>query len=120
MLPQTQSPKTTLFVGGKTPGFRAAGAAPIKLAGTALLFLLLAAAAQADVDPRVIIAKQFPGTRVEDIRPSPVAGLYELTHGADIVYVTADGKYALNGDLLNLANNDNITESHRRAVRAQL
>jgi thiol:disulfide interchange protein DsbC len=47
--------------------------------------------------------------------------LYELTHGADIVYVTADGKYALNGDLLNLANNnDNISESRRRAIRAQL
>jgi thiol:disulfide interchange protein DsbC len=57
---------------------------------------------------------------LEDVRPTPVAGLYELNHGADIVYVTADGKYALSGDLLNLANNDNITESRRRAVRAKL
>jgi thiol:disulfide interchange protein DsbC len=91
------------------------------LARTLVFLLLIASVAQAEDDPRAVIAKQFPGTRVEDVRPTPVAGLYELTHGADIVYVTADGKYALNGDLLSLANNnDNITESRRRAIRAQL
>jgi thiol:disulfide interchange protein DsbC len=90
------------------------------LTRTLLFFLLFVAVAQAADDPRVVIAKQFPGTRAEDVRPTPVAGLYELTHGADIVYVTADGKYALSGDLLNLANNDNLTEAHRRAVRTKL
>src|ERR1700748_44922 len=90
------------------------------LARALLVFLLFASVAQAADDPRAVIAKQFPGTRVEDVRPTPVAGLYELTHGADIVYVTADGKYALSGDLLNLANNDNMTEARRRAVRAKL
>jgi thiol:disulfide interchange protein DsbC len=90
------------------------------LARTLIFLLLIASVARADDDPRAIIAKQFPGTRVEDIRPTAVTGLYELTHGADIVYVTADGRYALNGDLLNVANNENITEAHRRAVRAKL
>jgi thiol:disulfide interchange protein DsbC len=85
-----------------------------------LFFLLFSAVAQADEDPRAVIAKQFPGTRVEDIRPTPVAGLYELSHGAEIVYVTTDGKYALNGDLLDTSNNDNLTEAHRRAARAKL
>ena len=90
------------------------------LARALLSILLIASVAQAEDDPRAVIAKQFPGTRAEDVRPTPVAGLYELTHGTEIVYVTADGKYALNGDLLNLANNDNITESHRQAARAKL
>ena len=90
------------------------------LARTLIFLLLIASVARAEDDPRAVIAKQFPGTRVEDIRPTPVTGLYELTHGADIVYVTADGKYALNGDLLNVGNNENITEAHRRAVRAKL
>src|ERR1700745_2460887 len=90
------------------------------LARALLGFLLFATVAQAADVLRAVIAKQFPGTRVEDIRPTPVTGLYELTHGADIVYVTADGKYALTGDLLNVSNNDNITEAHRRAVRAKL
>ena len=79
-----------------------------------------AVANPAVADPRATIAKQFPGTRVEDIRPTPVAGVYELTHGADIAYVTADGKFAFSGDLLSLANNDNLTEAHRREVRTKL
>lgn len=90
------------------------------LARIVTCLLLIASVARAEDDPRAVIAKQFPGTRAEDIRPTPVTGLYELTHGADIVYVTADGKYALTGDLLNVANNDNITEARRRAVRAKL
>ena len=47
-------------------------------------------------------------------RRHPIPGIYELTRGADIAYVTADGKYAISGDLLDLANNDNLTEAHRR------
>src|SRR5882762_4555348 len=88
-----------------------------------LAFLLLAGvlrAAEPEADPRAIIAKQFPGTRVEDIRPTPIAGIYELTHGADIAYVTGDGKFAFSGDLINVANNDNLTEAHRRDVRTKL
>src|ERR1700752_237744 len=91
------------------------------LARMLVVFLVLSSVAHADQqDPRAVIAKQFPGTRVEDIRPTPVAGVYELTHGAEIAYVTADGKFAFSGDLLNLANNDNLTETHRRDVRAKL
>ena len=83
------------------------------------MLLLITSVAQAEDDPRADIAKQIPGTRVEDVRPTPVAGMYELIHGADIVYVTADGKYAISGDLIDLAKNDNITETRRRAVRAK-
>ena len=90
------------------------------LARAIFVFLLCASVARGADDPRAVVARQFPGTRVEDVRPTPVAGLYELVHGADIVYVSADGKYALSGDLLNLANNDNLTEAHRRVVRAKL
>src|SRR3984885_13126118 len=89
-----------------------------------LVFVLFAGVLRADEpaapDPRAAIVKQFPGTRVEDVRPTPVAGVYELTRGADIAYVTADGKFAFSGDLLNLADNDNLTETHRRDVRSKL
>src|SRR5882672_12625101 len=90
------------------------------LSVTFLLFASVVRAAEPAADPRVVIAKQFPGTRVEDIRPTPIAGIYELTHGADIAYVTGDGKFAFSGDLINVANNDNLTEAHRRDVRTKL
>jgi thiol:disulfide interchange protein DsbC len=71
-------------------------------------------------DPRAQIASKIPGTRAEDVHPTPVPGIYELTRGTDIAYVTADGKYAISGDLIDLAKNDNLTETHRRELRAKL
>jgi thiol:disulfide interchange protein DsbC len=76
--------------------------------------------AQQPADPRVQIASKIPGTRAEDFRPTPVPGLYEMTRKTDIAYVTADGKYALSGDLIELASSDNLTETRRRDLRAKL
>jgi thiol:disulfide interchange protein DsbC len=78
------------------------------------------APAQQPADPRVLIASKIPGIHVEDLHPTPISGIYELTRGSEIAYVTADGKYAISGDLIDLAKNDNLTETHRRDVRAKL
>ena len=76
------------------------------------------AAANAAADPRVQLAAKLPGgARPEDLHPSPIPGIYELSHGSDILYVSADGKYALDGDLYDLSNNGNITEQRRRTAR---
>jgi thiol:disulfide interchange protein DsbC len=71
-------------------------------------------------DPRIEIASKIPGTRVEDLRTTPIAGIYELTRGTEIAYVTPDGKYAISGDLFELAKNENLTESRRRDARVKL
>jgi thiol:disulfide interchange protein DsbC len=71
-------------------------------------------------DPRVEIAGKIPGTRPEDLRGSPIPGVYELTQGAKIAYVSSDGKYAIAGDLYSLADSNNLTELKRREVRARL
>jgi thiol:disulfide interchange protein DsbC len=94
----------------------------IRLVSLTLVFLLLAGAsrAQQPADPRPLIVSKFPGTRVEDVRPTPIAGIYELIRGADIAYVTADGQYAFSGDLIELAKNDNLTETRRRDTRVKL
>src|SRR3981081_2552054 len=71
-------------------------------------------------DPRAQIASKIPGIHAEDLRPTPVSGIYELTRGTEIAYVTADGKYAISGDLIDLAKTDNLTETNCRDVRAKL
>jgi thiol:disulfide interchange protein DsbC len=76
-------------------------------------------AAAASADQRAQIASRIPGARAEDLRPTAIAGIYELTRGTEIAYVTADGKYAFSGDLIELAANHNLTETHRRELRAQ-
>jgi len=75
--------------------------------------------AQPKADARVEIATHIPGTRPEELRASPVPGVYELTRGTDIAYVSADGKYAFSGDLYDLGSNNNLTEQRRRELRAK-
>lgn len=71
-------------------------------------------------DPRVELAARIPGVTPEELRPSPVPGLYELSRGADVTYVTADGKYILTGDLYQIAQSGtypNLSENRRRELR---
>ncbi len=81
------------------------------------------AAAQAPpqkVDIRAELASKIPGARPEELRPSPIAGVYELMRGTDIAYVSTDGKYVIAGDLYDMVSNDNLTETRRRTVRLKL
>jgi thiol:disulfide interchange protein DsbC len=75
--------------------------------------------ATAKVDPRVAIASKIPGIKPEDLRATPIPNIYEMTRGADIAYVTTDGKYAISGDMIDLAQNDNITEARRKDLRTR-
>ena len=71
-------------------------------------------------DPRTEISKRFPGSRPEDFRASPLPGIFEYANGADILYVSADGKFAIAGDLFDVANEDNLSEKRRRELRLAL
>jgi len=62
----------------------------------------------------------FPARALRQLRASPIQGIYELTRGAEIAYVTADGKYAITGDLYDLSANDDLTETRRREARVHL
>jgi thiol:disulfide interchange protein DsbC len=73
-------------------------------------------------DPRILLAAKIPGVRVEDLRPAPMPGVYELVHGEDISYITADGKYVFTGDLYQVADKGdfpNLTEARRREVQVK-
>ena len=94
------------------------------LPAAVLLAFALGAPAHADPpvppDMRASIASKLPGTKVEEVRPSPIAGVYEVAHGADIAYVSGDAKYVISGDLYDIAKNDNLTEARRRDTRLKL
>jgi thiol:disulfide interchange protein DsbC len=74
-------------------------------------------------DPRAAIAARIPGVKVEEVRPTPIAGIYELARGADVTYVSADGKYIFTGDLYQVATGGefpNLSDARRRELRAKL
>ncbi len=71
-------------------------------------------------DARAELASKIPGAKAEELRPSPVPGLYEMMRGTDVAYVTNDGKYVIAGDLYDLKSNDNLSETRRRDVRTRM
>ncbi len=51
------------------------------------------------------------------LKESPIPGVYEASYGMDVIYVSADGKYFLAGDLYDLATRKNLTESTLSSAR---
>jgi thiol:disulfide interchange protein DsbC len=69
-------------------------------------------------DPRAALLKLLPaGSKLEDLRPSPIPGIYEFVQGADVSYLTADGKYFLDGNLYDMATRENLSEALRTRAR---
>jgi thiol:disulfide interchange protein DsbC len=78
------------------------------------------AAAPAKADPRAVIVNKLGGVKLEDVRMSPVNGVYEVTRGSEISYLSGDGRYAIVGDLIDLDTDANISENRRRGIRARM
>jgi thiol:disulfide interchange protein DsbC len=52
-----------------------------------------------------------------DISPGPLPGLYRVTMGPQVVYVSADGRYLVRGDIIDLKDGTDLTRSERQAAR---
>jgi thiol:disulfide interchange protein DsbC len=78
------------------------------------------APANGKADPRAVIVKKVGGIKLEDVRMSPVTGVYEVTRDSEISYLSADGRYAILGDMIDLDSDDNISETRRRGIRARI
>jgi thiol:disulfide interchange protein DsbC len=69
-------------------------------------------------DPRAALLKLLPaGSKIDDLKPSPIPGIYQFVQGAEVSYLTADGKYFLDGNLYDMATRANLTESIRSRAR---
>jgi thiol:disulfide interchange protein DsbC len=75
------------------------------------------AASNSKDDPRASIVRKIDGLKLEDVRMTPVNGIYEITRGSDISYSSSDGRYVIIGDLIDLDGNANLTENRRRTIR---
>jgi thiol:disulfide interchange protein DsbC len=76
------------------------------------------AAQAAAADPRAALLKLLPaGAKLDDLRPSPLAGIYEYDQGAEVSYLTADGKYFIDGNVYDMGTRENLTEQQRTKAR---
>lgn len=76
-----------------------------------------AAAIPAEVRARVVA--KLHGASPDDVAASPIPGVYEVTMGGLIAYVSADGKYLVSGNVYDLDTQTNLTASRRNAARAK-
>jgi thiol:disulfide interchange protein DsbC len=63
------------------------------------------------------LARLVPGTPPTSVRAAPSPGYYEVMYGAELVYVSADGRYMLRGDIIDLQDQRNLTEDTRASAR---
>lgn len=91
---------------------------------TALVLLaLFSTGAPADAPPDAAwraVAALVPGVEPEQIRATPLEGLYEVTLGSRVIYVSADGRYIVRGDIVDIEGQRNLTEERRREVRHEI
>ncbi|MGA2708290.1 MAG: DsbC family protein [Steroidobacteraceae bacterium] len=80
-----------------------------------------AAATAPATDPRIALLKRLPaGSKLDELRPSPIPGIYEFAQGADVSYLTADGKYFIDGNVYDMDTRTNLTEAVRSRARVAL
>lgn len=63
------------------------------------------------------LAKTYPDVRSDQISPTPIAGLFELRIGPQVAYVSADGRFMVRGDIIEVKTDTNLTEARRSAAR---
>ena len=74
----------------------------------------------ADGPPEEVMAalqRIVPGVVPDRVQKSALEGLYEVSYGPSVVYVSADGRYLIQGDMVELDSGRNFTRERRREHR---
>lgn len=85
-----------------------------------LMFVLIQSAANADEAAiKKSINKSMPSMKIDSVKPSEIKGLYEVLVGANVFYVSEDGKYLLQGHLVDIEAHKDLTEEKLGGTRKQ-
>ncbi|MDX9767109.1 MAG: DsbC family protein [Ectothiorhodospiraceae bacterium] len=66
------------------------------------------------------LALLLPDEKPDSVRASAIGGLYEVTYGAQVVYISEDGRYLIQGTMLDVDDRRNLTEESRTTGRKAL
>ena len=94
------------------------------LLAAALLFIAVPATAEevsAELQKvRETVAERFTEIKPEEIFESPLPGWYTIRKGAIVAYISTDGRYLLQGDVIDLQENTNLSEQSRNDARVAM
>ncbi len=86
-----------------------------------LLAVMVGGYAIAGGNDRAVIEKSLqsllPGFKPDSIAPSPIKGISEVLIGPRLYYVTNDGKYLIQGSLIDVKSRTDISEERRKSIR---
>ena len=52
----------------------------------------------------------FPDIEIEQVNSSPISGLYEVIFGDNLVYLSSDGRYLIQGGMLDIQTREDLTK----------
>lgn len=95
----------------------------ILLPAVVLLFAVPVSAQEVSAElqqVREVVSGRFAEIDPEEIFESQIPGWYTIRKGAIIAYISADGRYLLQGDMIDLESNANLTEESRNDARVKM
>ncbi|WP_233843492.1 thioredoxin fold domain-containing protein [Dyella sp. 2HG41-7] len=60
---------------------------------------------------RQTLQRLVPKAKIDQITPSPMPGFYQVIASGHLIYMSADGKYVMDGSLIDANNGANLSES---------
>ena len=69
---------------------------------------------------RAALKAAVPQADPDSLSASVIPGMYQAVYGTQILYVSADGRYLLEGDMYDLQSRINLTENLRKSGRAEV
>ena len=63
------------------------------------------------------LAKSMPDVKPSKISVTPIEGLYQVIVGSQVVYMSVDARYMIEGDLFDLKTKQNVSEEAKSVIR---
>jgi len=89
-----------------------------------LLVMAIANVAVAEDSPSSIVESKIrslvPNAKTIAVSESPINGIWQVQLNSDIIYVSGDGKYLIQGQIMDIDSRTNITDQAKSAIRKEL
>ncbi|MBL4711741.1 MAG: DsbC family protein [Gammaproteobacteria bacterium] len=63
------------------------------------------------------LTKNMPGVQISKVAATPIEGLFEVVVGSQVVYMSEDARYIIEGDLFDLQTKRNVSEEAKSTIR---
>ena len=65
-----------------------------------------------------MLGKSMPQLKIDSVQPTQIKGIFEVIAGSNLFYVSPDGKYLLQGKLIDVEARKDLTEEKLAGIRA--